>query len=1291
MIMKQKKFKHMISISFLLILTISSVLLVLPLIPSNSVNNINDEEANDKGGFRLPVLSNGVGEDPWWNVSYQWRQCINITNPGGYNLTDNIIKIQFNWKNLFDSGHLQENLNDIRIVENGVIRNYYIKKDFPSVDLASVWFETNSTTESTEYDTYLYYGNNTVGRAKSYYMDHCPDGIARWDFEEGSGNMAYDSMNNYDGTFVNMDSNNFISTPEIQGDYALTFDGVNEFIALNMSYNSPDPDYQATTLTGPIYQFTATAWVKINEHLGGWSILDFDRSEYFTFAAGEPGYRASDGHVEFDTSYNGGTNDFTGSTNIDEDVPAAWYHCVVTFDYSLEFDKKVYVDGVLDAQVNAWNLIPVGDVAQTRFGFIGDGSEATTFNGGRNSHYFQGALDDVRYFDYALTDKEIEWLANYYPLDIDLLGEVERAATVTITVKDVDDRLVPGAEVALWNGTQILNISGITSIITDSNGEVVFSRVLFGKYNITVNYTLISELYENVVYDSRDEIDAELEFKGLVVDTTVYADLWTIDFEVDDWDGDPFNYGYINVSAGASEVLEKLILDSNGEATFRWVNRSSYNYTVFYDNEDYIVQNPTPLNFSTINRAGPMIYYEYIKTSMSKLDILVIDNTGTETVTGVTIKVEDTMGTDIIELETDTTGYAYGDLTKDFGFWYKTGQTYNFTLWIVSMPQTFIVNTSDQPKPPSITPWYNYSLEHKSTLVFQLDLNFTQRIANFTSDGWDPSVNWGEDMSFWVLYESSNNSGQDWEGDWNRQGFPTSATWAVYTKLGQKILEQPMVQASGPTGNFTITINSNFLSAGDGSEFYFALVSGYKPFWNNPDDVYFGFSVYAKSTGLTLHNYTSMPNELPKNLGLDYEISEYYGNFINISARFFDDVTNTALTPDTFTYDWDYGTGSLEPGPIVEYYTFGIDTSLATNVGKYRFDITASYENYSKIESFVYVNIISRPTTINGSSGLFYLSEDIFIFVAKNFTFDYIDVFSANPISNLDEKSFLLQKLENGVPIPGTTETGELVETVGNKFVLDLDTITRDDGEYSIIVTLNKLNYEHRIAIISLTIKKKIFHIQLSDEFKGKSKIGIDSGASLRFTLALTDPNNGSVPVIGANLSITFKGKSYAFVDNGDGNYSINIPKIADAFFLPATFTATITINREDFSSASIPITIVVNMHETFGFPTFYLLMIVGAIVAVTASLAIYRTVQQARIPTFVKKARKMKKDIKSKKTISESLLYPSKEEYLVKQLGDRWDMLGLSLSKVLGIESKKKKTLPETPGEFKDLKGGVE
>ena len=35
--------------------------------------------------------------------------------------------------------------------------------------------------------------------------------------------------------------------------------------------------------------------------------------------------------------------------------------------------------------------------------------------------------------------------------------------------------------------------------------------------------------------------------------------------------------------------------------------------------------------------------------------------------------------------------------------------------------------------------------------------------------------------------------------------------------------------------------------------------------------------------------------------------------------------------------------------------------------------------------------------------------------------------------------------------------------------------------------------------------------------------------------------------------------------------------------------------------------------------------------------------------------------------------------------------MLGLSMQDVLGIEGKKKKTLPETPGNFKETKGGIE
>ena len=95
--------------------------------------------------------------------------------------------------------------------------------------------------------------------------------------------------------------------------------------------------------------------------------------------------------------------------------------------------------------------------------------------------------------------------------------------------------------------------------------------------------------------------------------------------------------------------------------------------------------------------------------------------------------------------------------------------------------------------------------------------------------------------------------------------------------------------------------------------------------------------------------------------------------------------------------------------------------------------------------------------------------------------------------------------------------------------------------------------------------------------------------------------------------------------------------------------------------------------------------MIIGAIIAVVGSLVAYRQIQQARIPTFVKKVKAMSKDIKGRKSISDSLLYPSKEEFIVKKLGDKWEVLGLSLEEILGIETKKGKKLPETT----EFKGG--
>jgi hypothetical protein len=128
-----------------------------------------------------------------------------------------------------------------------------------------------------------------------------------------------------------------------------------------------------------------------------------------------------------------------------------------------------------------------------------------------------------------------------------------------------------------------------------------------------------------------------------------------------------------------------------------------------------------------------------------------------------------------------------------------------------------------------------------------------------------------------------------------------------------------------------------------------------------------------------------------------------------------------------------------------------------------------------------------------------------------------------------------------------------------------------------------------------------------------------------------------------------------------------------DAFIAPKTLSAVITVEKDNYEVDPLGITIIVGMTEIFGFPLFYFILIVGGVAAIVGSLITYRMIQQARIPTFVKKARKMKSVIKSKKTIPESLTYPSKEDYIVKNLGNKWESIGLSLEDILGTEEKKK------------------
>jgi hypothetical protein len=95
------------------------------------------------------------------------------------------------------------------------------------------------------------------------------------------------------------------------------------------------------------------------------------------------------------------------------------------------------------------------------------------------------------------------------------------------------------------------------------------------------------------------------------------------------------------------------------------------------------------------------------------------------------------------------------------------------------------------------------------------------------------------------------------------------------------------------------------------------------------------------------------------------------------------------------------------------------------------------------------------------------------------------------------------------------------------------------------------------------------------------------------------------------------------------------------------------------------------------GMPTFYFILITVSIAGVVGSIVAYRVIQSARIPKFVKKIRKVKGLMKSKKKITEIGYIPTKTQMTAELFGDDWKEIGLSLEEVLGIQDLKSKKLP--------------
>ncbi|MCH7557674.1 MAG: discoidin domain-containing protein [Planctomycetes bacterium] len=198
--------------------------------------------------------------------------------------------------------------------------------------------------------------------------------IGHWEFDEGFGTTAGDSSGNgNDGT---INGGPQWVTGQIGG--ALDFDGVDDFVFTGKSASDLGIDANKPK--------TVTAWVYTRAFNNG-GIFDLgNRSDGQDFSL-----RTLDTDNRWRTQHWGGANDH------DFDYPAlnVWVHFALVYDGT---ESTVYANGIVVSS-KATNLNTT-DNNPFQIGVYG-----------WQVDYFDGIIDDVRIYDYALSLEDVAWLA----------------------------------------------------------------------------------------------------------------------------------------------------------------------------------------------------------------------------------------------------------------------------------------------------------------------------------------------------------------------------------------------------------------------------------------------------------------------------------------------------------------------------------------------------------------------------------------------------------------------------------------------------------------------------------------------------------------------------------------------------------------------------------------------------------------------------------------------------------------------------------------------------------------
>lgn len=190
------------------------------------------------------------------------------------------------------------------------------------------------------------------------------------------------SSNGFKGTQTNTNFQPILIDDGLNFNPTIVFDGTDDFIPLTAKETSRSIDYLYVTAV------IKTDFPVISDDTRNWAILDFDRSDFFSFSVSYRVYLALNSYQTI--------KDMFGNQTVNDGIP----HIVAGSFDNLDTvnDTRLYVDGGLDLIANAYgHSSPVGR-SRTRFALVGDGSEASSFNGDGNDIFYDGEIAEIIYF-----------------------------------------------------------------------------------------------------------------------------------------------------------------------------------------------------------------------------------------------------------------------------------------------------------------------------------------------------------------------------------------------------------------------------------------------------------------------------------------------------------------------------------------------------------------------------------------------------------------------------------------------------------------------------------------------------------------------------------------------------------------------------------------------------------------------------------------------------------------------------------------------------------------------------